>query len=227
VSRAQPFDRALLAGDPLDAARCLVGAVLVREPDRAGRIVEVEAYVGTGDEASHARFGPTDRNRVMWGGPGIAYVYLVYGMYDCLNVVVGPEGSPAAVLVRAVEPLAGIDAMRAARLAHARARRPGWGEERLRAEASRLDGLDPPRIASGPGAVAAAFSIDRSDTGVDLCAADGSLRLTAVDRPPASLVSSARIGIAYAREPWRSIDWRFVDPASPALSDGTAGKSRR
>jgi DNA-3-methyladenine glycosylase len=200
--------------------------LLVREPDRVGRIVEVEAYVGTADEASHARFGPTDRNRVMWGGPGIAYVYLVYGMYDCLNVVVGSEGSPAAVLIRALEPLDGIDAMRSARLAHARTRRPGWGAERLRAEAARLDGLDPPRLASGPGAVAAAFSIDRSDTGADLCAPDGALRL-AVGNPPVSVAASGRIGIAYAGQPWRSVPWRFVDPASRALSGGATANGRR
>ncbi|HEU4671513.1 MAG TPA: DNA-3-methyladenine glycosylase [Candidatus Limnocylindrales bacterium] len=223
---AEPFDRSLLAGDPVGAARALVGAILIREPDRAGRIVEVEAYVGTSDEASHARFGPTDRNRVMWGGPGVAYVYLVYGMYDCLNVVVEPANRPAAVLVRAVEPLAGIDAMRTARLAHARARRRAWGDERLRAEAARLDGLDPPRVASGPGAVAAAFSIDRADTGTDLCVAGTRLRLATGDSP-SQVAESPRIGIAYAGEPWLSKPWRFFDPASPAVSGRTTTSRRR
>ncbi|HEY3522544.1 MAG TPA: DNA-3-methyladenine glycosylase [Candidatus Limnocylindrales bacterium] len=222
-----PFDRALLAGDPIVAARSLLGAILIREPDRAGRIVEVEAYVGAEDEACHARFGRTDRNRVMWGGPGIAYVYLVYGMYDCLNVVVEPVNRPAAVLVRAVEPLVGIDAMRTARLAHARARRRAWGEERLRAEAARLDGLDPPRVASGPGAVAAAFSIDRSDTGLDLCDAGAPLRLAAGTAPTAIGVSP-RIGIGYAHEPWLSMPWRLFDPASVAVSGpGSAARRRR
>ena len=82
---------------------------------RVGRIVEVEAYIGEEDRASHARFGPTDRNRVMYGPAGTAYVYLVYGMHHCLNVVTEPAGRPAALLVRAVEPIDGIDAMRAAR----------------------------------------------------------------------------------------------------------------
>jgi DNA-3-methyladenine glycosylase len=224
------FDRACLAGDPLDAARALVGAYLVREAGddvRVGRIVEVEAYVGTGDAASHARFGPTDRNRVMWGEPGRAYVYLVYGMYDCLNVVVAPAGQPAAVLVRAVEPIAGIEPMRAARLAHAGARRHAWTDTRREAEAIRLGGLDPPRVTSGPGAVAAAFSIGRTDTGTDLCAPDGSLRLAVSPADfPTEVVATPRVGIAYAAEPWRSIAWRFVDPMSASLS-GPAAASRR
>ena len=90
---------------------------------RVGRIVEVEAYIGEDDLASHARFGPTDRNRVMYGPPGTAYVYLVYGMHHCLNVVTEPAGRPAALLVRAVEPIDGVDAMRAAREALSSGRR--------------------------------------------------------------------------------------------------------
>ena len=98
-------DRARLAGPTLEAARGLLGTRLVRDDEtgrRSGRIVEVEAYIGVDDRASHARFGPTARNRPMFGSPGHAYVYLVYGIYDCLNIVTEPAGSPAAVLVRAV-----------------------------------------------------------------------------------------------------------------------------
>jgi DNA-3-methyladenine glycosylase len=191
---------------------------------RIGRVVEVEAYVGTGDLASHARFGPTHRNRVMWGEPGRAYVYLVYGMYDCLNVVVAPAGQPAAVLVRAVEPVTGVAAMRAARLAHATRRRRRWSADRLAAEATRIAGLETARLASGPGAVSACFSIDRDDTASDLCSATDSLRLASDPRAEAPTIeATARIGIDYADEPWRSVPWRFVDPASPALS----GPSRR
>ncbi len=229
LGRLPPFDRARLGGDPVEAAQSLVGAVLLREATspgselRAGRIVEVEAYVGTEDRASHARFGPTDRNRIMWSGPGAAYVYLVYGMYDCLNVVVGAPGVPAAVLVRAVEPMAGIETMRTARLAHAARSRRAWSPDRLRAEASRLAGLDPPRLASGPGAVAAAFSIDRSATGLDLCAPDAPLRLADAGHEPPEVVATDRIGIGYAAEPWKSKPWRFLDPTSRAVS----GRRRR
>jgi DNA-3-methyladenine glycosylase len=88
-----------------------VGAHLVCERPgadrRVGRIVEVEAYIGEADLASHARFGQTARNAVMFGPPGMAYVYLVYGMHECLNVVTEPEGRPAAVLIRAVEAIEG------------------------------------------------------------------------------------------------------------------------
>ncbi|HEU0235717.1 MAG TPA: DNA-3-methyladenine glycosylase [Candidatus Limnocylindrales bacterium] len=176
--------------------------MLVRDDDagrRAGRIVEVEAYVGESDRASHARFGPTNRNRVMYGPPGIAYVYRVYGMYDLLNVVTEPAGQPAAVLIRALEPLDGADAMRAARSAHGRA---GAGIGRLAAN----------RLASGPGLVTAALGLDRSDTGTDLCDPASALRLTG---PAGSLadneiLATPRIGVDYAAEPWRSVPWRFV-----------------
>jgi DNA-3-methyladenine glycosylase len=179
----------------------------------------VEAYVGTSDLASHARFGQTDRNRVMWGEPGRAYVYLVYGMYDCLNVVVAPPGQPAAVLVRAVEPISGIASMRAARVAHTERRRRAWSGDRLRAEAARIDALDPSRLASGPGGACACFSIERADTGIDLCSVGARLRLERDARAPSPRIEATpRIGIAYADEPWRSIPWRFVDPSSSAVS---------
>ena len=117
---------------------------------RVGRIVEVEAYIGEEDRASHARFGPTDRNRVMYGPAGIAYVYLVYGMHHCLNVVTEPAGRPAALLVRAVEPLDGIDAMRAARDALATGR---GGGRNAAPDAPRRRVADA-RLAAGPGLVA-------------------------------------------------------------------------
>lgn len=105
--------RAFYARDTLDVAREVLGKVLVRElPDgtrRAGRIVETEAYHGPDDQASHARRGPTPRAAIMFGRPGVAYVYQIYGMFFCLNLVTMDEGFPAAVLVRALEPVDGID----------------------------------------------------------------------------------------------------------------------
>jgi DNA-3-methyladenine glycosylase len=174
------------------------------------RIVEVEAYVGTEDLASHARFGPTRRNLVMFGPAGQAYVYLVYGMYHCLNVVTEPEGRAAAVLIRAAEPISGVDAMFAARLDH-RARR-------RRAVPPAAIPVD--RLASGPGVLCAALSIDRSATGLDLLDPTGPLRLElpAEPVPDSRIGTSPRIGIAYAAEPWRSAPWRLFDRASAAVS---------
>lgn len=212
----------------MDAARALIGALLVRTPEiaprtdpspdaalpspaesrRVGRIVEVEAYVGEGDAASHARFGRTGRNAVMYGLAGVAYVYLVYGMYRCLNVVTEPEGSPAAVLIRAVEPITGVAAMRHAREARAAARgraRPAVSDARL---------------ASGPGLLGDAFDLDVADTGSDLCDPRGTihLELSAEVAPAARIIETPRIGIGYAAEPWRSMAWRFLDADSPSVS---------
>jgi DNA-3-methyladenine glycosylase len=173
---------------------------------RVGRIVEVEAYIGQGDRASHARMGPTPRNRVMFGPPGVAYVYLVYGMHHCLNIVTEDATTPAAVLIRAVEPVEGVDAMRRAR------------------------GLDAPgsrhvadnRLAAGPGLVGACFGIDRSLNGRDLCRRDTTLHLAPrpPDWPETVIASGPRVGIAYAGEPWVSVPWRLWAAGSPSLSRG-------
>jgi DNA-3-methyladenine glycosylase len=199
------FPRDLLAGDTLEVARAMLGARLVRDPAgeggtlRVGRIVEVEAYVGPDDRASHARMGPTPRNRVMFGPAGVAYVYLVYGMHHCLNVVTGPDAYPAALLIRAVEPLEGADAMRAGKA------RPGIADARL---------------AAGPGLVGAAFGVTRADTGRDLADPASPLRLEArpAGEPAPRIATGPRVGIAYAGEPWTSRPWRFAVSGSPALS---------
>ena len=195
---------------------------------RAGRIVEVEAYDGPDDLASHARFGSTDRNRVMFGRPGVAYVYLVYGMYDCLNVVVGPDGRPSAVLIRAVEPLAGVGAMRHDLAAMSRRRRADRTEAGEARTVARLTRVAEVRLAAGPGLTAGAFGIDTGWTGTDLCDPHAALRLERdpadqADRPAAdAIVASPRIGVAYAGE-WAGVPWRFVIAGNRSVSGRSAG----
>jgi DNA-3-methyladenine glycosylase len=184
------------------------------------RIVELEAYIGRDDRASHARFGETPRNRVMFGSPGHAYVYLVYGMYDCLNVVTEPAGEPAALLVRAVEPLEGIEAMRVDRVVRATTRRRGMTAVKAAAAAERIATLRSERLASGPGLVAAAFGLGTEWTGVDLCDPASPLRLepAATGEPELEIVTTPRIGIDYAGEPWVSRAWRFTERGHRSVS---------
>jgi DNA-3-methyladenine glycosylase len=196
---------------------------------REGRIVEVEAYGGPQDLASHARFGSTRRNRVMAGPAGIAYVYLVYGMYDCLNVVTGPQGAASAVLIRAVEPLAGLDRMRADRLAVTERQRASRTPEGREAARARLERTAVHRLASGPGMVAAAFGIDTEWTGRDLCSNQAVLRLErdpqeAADRVrDEAIQTTARIGVGYAGAEWAERPWRFAIAGHPSVS-GAVGR---
>lgn len=211
------------------AAPALLGLRLVREDEsgrRVGRIVEVEAYGGPDDRASHARSGRTRRNAAMFGPPGHAYVYRVYGMHRCLNVATGPEGSASAVLIRAVEPLLGAERMRRARL--------DWTvavSRRDRADPAtasrRLAAVPAHRLAAGPALVAAAFTIDVADDGADLLRAGAPLRLEPdpAREPPGDIVATVRIGVAPAGEPWASLPWRFVLAGSPALSKSVRGGS--
>ena len=151
----------------------------------------------------------------MAGPPGFAYVYLVYGMYDCLNVVTEPSGRASAVLIRAVEPLLGIELMRADRLAWDRRRRAGRSETGAIAAKLRLDRVPDHRLASGPGLVGAAFGIDTAWTGVDLCDPSSPLRLEHDPAHPAAIVApdtvavGPRVGVAYAGEAWAARPWRF------------------
>jgi len=209
------FPRSLLAGPTLDAARSLLGARLIREPDRVGRIVEVEAYVGIDDRASHARMGPTPRNRVMFGPPGIAYVYL--------NVVTEPALQPAAILIRAIEPERGIEAMRAAR---ARSRQRGRDASGDAGPVAMRRVSPDARLAAGPGLVCAAFDIDRAFDGLDLCDSRSPLRLEPRPdvEPAPEIVATPRIGVGYAPEPWASMPWRLLVAGSPSVS---GGRSRR
>jgi DNA-3-methyladenine glycosylase len=178
--------------DPLDLAPALLGKVLVGG-DRAGRIVEVEAYRGADDPASHAFRGPTPRNRVMFGPAGHLYVYRSYGLHWCANVVAGEPGVAGAILIRALEPVAGHEAMARDRPA---ARRP----------------VD---VANGPGKVCQALGVHGGHDGIDLTRAASAVRL--VDdgvRPPLHPTVGPRVGITVAVEE----PWRFSVPGSPYRS---------
>jgi len=146
----------------------------------------------------------------MYGPPGLAYVYLVYGMHDCLNVITEPSGRPAALLIRAVEPIEGVPAMRLARRDRAERRRRSRDPERAARTTARLARVPDARLAIGPGLVTAAFGIDTSWTGMDLCDPRSPLRLEA--RPADDVVeiqTSPRVGIAAAGPPWTGLLWRF------------------
>jgi len=174
--------------DTLLVARELLGKLLVVPQGGArvaGRVAETEAYVGTEDRASHAFGGRrTARTETMYARGGVAYVYLVYGMHHQFNVVTGPEGSPQAVLVRALEPAEGVVYMRR--------RRPVRDERAL---------------ASGPGKLCQALGIDRSFNGEDLTGPRVWLEDDGFAVAPSEVASGPRVGVAYAGEhallPWR------------------------
>ncbi len=224
VTSWQPVDGALLVGTPATVARDLLGAIVVRDDGagrRAGRIVETEAYGGPEDRASHARVGRTSRTSVMFGPAGRAYVYLVYGMHHCLNVVCGPDGEAAAVLIRALQPIEGIERMRLARglaaAGTAGADRTAPGTKRRAA----LEGDE--RLAAGPARLCQALGIDRSLDGLDLLT-DHRLRLMAPMAGRARLgareqvVAGPRIGVAYAGAEWGMRPWRFGIAGHASLS---------
>ena len=177
--------------------------MLVHDDPRAGRlaglIVETEAYGGADDPASHAHRGETPRNRVMFGPPGVAYVYFTYGMHHCFNVVCGAVGAPSAVLVRALEPVLGLAAMHR--------RRPG---------------ADAARLARGPGSLARALGLDRGHDGADLTRGP----LWIADLPPLRLGRpigrGPRVGITRAAER----PWRYWLVGSAAVSSGPVDKRR-
>jgi DNA-3-methyladenine glycosylase len=206
------LDRSSLAIDPLLAARLLLGCVLVADvPDVSGaepvavRLVEVEAYRGMDDPASHCYRGKTDRNAVMFGPAGHLYVYFVYGMHFCANVVALTEDQPGAVLLRAGEVVGGLDT--------AWSRRPA---SRSEAELAR----GPARLT----AVLAVLDLDRSANGLDLTDPASPVRLYEGDPVPDDLVRTGpRVGVAMAME----VPWRYWVAGSPAVSAYRRGGKRR
>jgi DNA-3-methyladenine glycosylase len=183
--------RAFYEQEVIDAARLLLGKRLVRRWQGqliSGLIVETEAYRGEEDLACHAKSGRTPRTAVMYGPAGHAYVYFTYGMHWCLNAVCGEEGFPAAVLLRAVWPLTGLDEM-----AKKRGRFPlqQW--------------------CNGPAKLCQAFSIDGQQNGCDLCSSVDGLWIEDDREVPAEkIVTGPRVGIQSVPEPWLSKPWRFT-----------------
>ena len=159
--------------DPAQVAQRLLGKLLFRGSPQGitqGKIVETEAYYGKGDPGSHAFRGKTPRSSIMWGKPGIAYVYFTYGMHYLFNVVVEKEGIPGAVLIRAVEPLEGIELMR------------------KRRNVRRLEDLT-----RGPARLTQAFDITIKENGIDLT--QGNLLIKEGQEERFSIVTTTRIGI--------------------------------
>src|SRR5579862_526297 len=184
LKRTRPVVRAFFARDPRLVAPQLLGKVLVRQHGRkllAGRIVELEVYLGRDDPAAHAYAGPTERNRVLFGPPGYAYVYFIYGNHYCLNVSCMREGEAGSLLFRALEPLAGIPQMLRAR--------------------DLAPGSNPRLIAAGPGRLAEAFGITRErDNGKDLTSPKSGLWIADDGFRSAHVGITKRIGITKAAE---------------------------
>jgi DNA-3-methyladenine glycosylase len=176
-------------------ARDLIGKTLVRHRDGqvlTGWIVETEAYIGEDDPACHAFHGLTARTRIMYGPPGFSYVYFTYGMYFMLNVVCEREGFPAAVLIRAVEPRAGLKKMMELR-----------------------GSKHPNNLTSGPGKLCVAFDITTELNGIDLTTKTGVLRVCAGEDAP-QVAWSGRIGIREGTDK----PWRCYVPNNPFVSSG-------
>ncbi|MBC7249445.1 MAG: DNA-3-methyladenine glycosylase [Anaerolineae bacterium] len=192
-----PLPREFYARDTLLVARELLGQRLVRwlNGERlSGRIVEVEAYIGETDQACHASCGRTARNAVMYGPPGHAYVYLIYGMHHCLNVVTEREGFPAAVLIRALEPLEGVATMR--RL------RPGRPDREL---------------TNGPAKLCQALDIDRTFNGIDLCARGPLFIEAGTPVNETNVGTGPRVGVR-GDERALTAPWRFFVRGNPFVS---------
>jgi DNA-3-methyladenine glycosylase len=196
----RPVTTAFLGRDPRLVAPELLGLV-VRCGGRAGRIVEVEAYCGAEDPASHTYRGRTPRNATMFGRAGLLYVYRSYGIHWCANVVCGGEGEGVAVLLRALRPLEGVEEMRAARRGGRRAGAPPVSDRDL---------------CRGPGRLCQALGVTGADDGADLLAAGGPVRLEDDGWRPARVEQGLRVGISVAADR----PWRWWEAGAPELSRG-------
>jgi DNA-3-methyladenine glycosylase len=183
--------RDFFARHTLTVAREILGTRLVRIDHGkrlSGIITESEAYIGETDLGCHARAGRTPRTAIMFGPPGHAYVYFTYGMHWMLNFVTEAEDFPAAVLIRAIQPVEGSEII-----------------------AARREGRPRPIWTDGPGKLCQALGIDGSLNGVDLCAPNSSLFVEAGEPiPEESVTIGPRVGLNSVPEPWKSMPWRFL-----------------
>ena len=190
------LNRDFFEAGALDVAPMLLGMLLVRSDGRVARLVEVEAYMGQDDPGSHAYRGPTRRTATMFGPPGRMYVYFTYGMHWCANVVCSPEGTASAVLLRAAEPLRGLDLMRQAR----------WHGQRQQRDRD---------LCRGPARLCEAFAVTGLDDGADLLAGDRGLCLADDGASGSgSVARSRRIGLSRGAD----LPWRFFVPGSAWVS---------
>lgn len=203
-----PFRRRWVRSDytttSVRLARLLLGRILVRVLDGetlAGRIVETEAYCGIKDAASHAyRARRTERNEAMYDQPGTAYIYFTYGMHYCMNVVCGEVGDPQAVLLRALEPIAGLDTMRQLRGVH-----PGKSLRTARTPKDK-------ELCSGPARLCQALAITRALNAIDMARSDVLFITEPINTPlprPREIHRTPRIGIDYAGD-WTAKPLRFL-----------------
>ena len=196
--RTALLPRSFYDRDPRRVGPDLLGKILVRRDGRrllSGRIVEVEAYLGAEDAAAHASIGKTARNAILFGPPGYAYVYFIYGTHFCLNVSCLPDGVPGGILFRAVEPIQGMDAM------------------------FKLRGIDESsdlrRLTRGPGRLAAAFGITRErDNGKDLTSSRSDLYVADDGAAPPEVLITKRIGITKAA----GMPLRYIVPGNRFVS---------
>jgi len=181
VQDRQPIPRTALAGHATEVAPRLLGATLC-VGRRCGRVVEVEAYGGADDPASHAYQGRTERNESMFGRPGTLYCYRSYGIHTCANLATGAEGEGQAVLLRAIEPVGGIESM--------------W-QDRPAARRER-------DLANGPGKLCEALGIGLQHDGLDVCDPRSAVALLAAAGPVQHVATGPRVGISRAtHRPWR------------------------
>jgi DNA-3-methyladenine glycosylase len=202
------LDREFYARPTLAVAEALIGKVLVHETASgltAGVIVETEAYIGESDPACHAAPGPTARNAPLYGPPGVAYVYLNYGIHYLVNAVTEADGWPAAVLIRALEPFEGETLMR---------------RRRARGTGRRAEAFSTPELCRGPGNLTRALGISLKHNQSDLTG--GTLRIEDRGLPPRETTWGPRIGITVGVE----AQWRCFDPDSVAVSGRPARKRR-